>query len=71
MPGAQLDAAAGVVLMGPCRRTGLAESVHDAPEERPAHRDLGDAAGAPDLVAFLDLLLPPRMAAADACPPRG
>jgi hypothetical protein len=35
---------------------GHTERVDDAAEQRLAHRHLGDAARAPDLVAFLDVL---------------
>src|SRR5207245_9342592 len=52
-------------LGGPLAVDGLAERVHDAPEERLAHGNLGDAAGAPDLVALLDLLLLAQDSGAD------
>ena len=57
MPGAFISMRrASVVLIGPLPSTRLPERVHDAAEQRLADRHLGDAAGALDLVALLDVL---------------
>ncbi len=46
-----------VALMGPLPSSGLTERVDHAADERGADRNLDDATGGLDLVAFLDLLV--------------